>query len=157
MNLATLLQGYAQTWLPLNLILVVGEWAEVAAQHSAGSVWLVQAVAMLRVARLARLARSTPFTAWLRKVLECHARSEKALIILGVLKLMLLITAFNHIITCLWYGMSSGWGLPGQVVEEGWVKSAGLDEATLSQRYAASSSRNFIVRKPRYPNKHSRD
>jgi len=129
-------QKYLRTWFAIDVTLCALDWMEMVAggldkaANMGRTLKVVRILRMLRLLRMIRLMRMPEFL----KSLAYYFRSEVSQIMLGLLKIMIFVVIINHVMGCSWFGV--GVGTSGE--EGSWVERYGLEERTLSYKYATS-------------------
>lgn len=126
---AIIIQRYAFHWMVPDVLALTFSWIDLAVNdRGAGKINLW--VSELRTVRLVRLA-------WAPAVVGLNpenVRSDRGVLLIGVLKIVSLIVSFAHITACCWYGVGS----LNTSYHQGWVEREGLQNDPLAHRYVMS-------------------
>eukprot|EP00931_Biecheleriopsis_adriatica_P039462 TRINITY_DN22568_c0_g1_i1.p1 TRINITY_DN22568_c0_g1~~TRINITY_DN22568_c0_g1_i1.p1 ORF type:complete len:777 (+),score=152.72 TRINITY_DN22568_c0_g1_i1:48-2378(+) len=105
---AKVARRYFFGWFFLDLAFVVNDWAECFIQPAefVGTARAAKSTRMVRVIRVLRLARMFKLPALVQKFTEFFI-SEKVILLIGILKMVVLFVGLCHLIACIWYGIGS--------------------------------------------------
>jgi len=126
---------YAQTWMVLDVALVLIDWVEEAAQglQAARMGKMLKSMRMIRLVRLLRVIKTVKVPEFLRQFMFT-IQSESLFIILGIIKLMCMVAIVTHFIACCWFAL----GNRESVGDNSWIKVHGMEDATIGYAYSTS-------------------
>lgn len=126
---------YLRTWFGLDLIVVSVDWLELvmtAAAESLGFARFGKASRVFRILRMIRLLRLARMTEVLNLLTE-RLDSEKLVILIDVIKLMIFMVGSGHFIACVWYAIGNA-----DDTERNWLVQEGFKDLSLGFQYVMS-------------------
>jgi len=128
---------YFITWLPLDTMCVLVDWAEVVAglclrntDEDNSVTTILRAIAILRFLRILRLVRLTKNSTMIGLIQE-RIRNESVIVLGAILKIMIHMVIFTHLVGCGWYGI----GCYGSTRRNSWVKHEMLENEMFVVKY----------------------
>ena len=129
-NLKIILKRYARTWLTLDLMIVVSDWAEVI--FSTGSMEMINLARSTRIIRIVRLLRLVRMQEIMANVTE-RIQSETLGPMIQVGKVTVVLLTISHFTACLWFSVGNR-----ATTENTWVKIENYETAGVDAQYLAS-------------------
>ena len=129
-NLKIILKRYAKTWLSLDLLIVVSDWAEVI--FSSGSMAMINLARSTRIIRIVRLLRLVRMQEIMANVTE-RIQSETLGPMVQVGKVTIVLLTISHFTACLWFSVGNR-----TTTENTWVKIENYETAGVDAQYLAS-------------------
>lgn len=129
MRLQHIARHYIRSWFSIDLIIAAGDWLTLVLNTFRGQVLRV-GKASTRTLRALRLFRLPKVGIAINELLG-SINSEKMSTVIGVLRLLVLITIVNHYIACLW------WWLSQQTEQRSWQDEF-LPEPSLGYAYSTA-------------------
>jgi len=114
-SLNAILKRYAKTWLPLDLFIVVSDWATLG--MASGEMGLSRLGRIFRIARAVRLLRLVRMQEIIANITE-RIQSDKIGLVIQISKHFLPVMFICHIVACGWWGIGVVNGLENQ---DSWV------------------------------------
>jgi len=130
-----IMKRYFKTWFGLDCIVVGVDWMEIlmsSVAASFGFARLGKASRVFRILRLLRLLRLAKVGEIVNLISE-RLPSEKLVIFIDILKLIVIMLGTGHLIACIWYAIGKA-GPP----EKNWLDFFGFREESLDYRYMMS-------------------
>jgi len=128
---------YLITWLPLDAMCVLVDWAEVVAglclrntDEDNNFTTILRTMTILRFLRVFRLVRLTKNSTMIGLIHE-RIRNERVIVLGAILKIMIYMVVFTHLIGCGWYGI----GCYGTSRRNSWVKQEELQNEAFVVKY----------------------
>ncbi|CAJ1397329.1 unnamed protein product, partial [Effrenium voratum] len=124
-------KSYMRSWFPFDLGLLSIEWVLVAITARPEVIKLSRMVRSLRFLRLVRLGHLSKAGSFIEQMEE-QITSQVASLRYSLAKIVLRLLLINHLIACLWYGLTT-------IQEDtNWVKEHGLQNQSPGYLYATS-------------------
>eukprot|EP00927_Polykrikos_kofoidii_P069145 TRINITY_DN6452_c0_g1_i1.p1 TRINITY_DN6452_c0_g1~~TRINITY_DN6452_c0_g1_i1.p1 ORF type:complete len:825 (+),score=124.97 TRINITY_DN6452_c0_g1_i1:342-2477(+) len=130
-ELRALLKHYLKTWFALDLVIVGSDWAEIILSQT-GVIGLGRLMRVFRIVRAVRLLRLVRMQEVVSTITE-RIQSDKAALILNMVKWVLFIVGVSHAIACCWWGIGDDEG-----VAESWVVRSKLVDSNIWAQYLVS-------------------
>jgi len=140
MRPSRIIRKYLRTWFCLDLVVVGVDWLEVlmsAFVEGLGFARLGKVSRAFRVVRMVRLLRLARMTEVLNLLIE-RINSEKVVIILDIMKLLILMIGGGHLMACLWYAVGTAESDKNWLTESGYIDSSLGFKYMMSLRWAMS-------------------
>eukprot|EP00929_Paragymnodinium_shiwhaense_P020361 TRINITY_DN13600_c0_g1_i1.p1 TRINITY_DN13600_c0_g1~~TRINITY_DN13600_c0_g1_i1.p1 ORF type:complete len:913 (+),score=227.83 TRINITY_DN13600_c0_g1_i1:133-2871(+) len=140
MRMRPILMRYFKSWFCLDCLVVGVDWLEIVASAAAGSMGVARMskisriFRILRMIRLLRVARMKEVFGLLMERLD----NERVVIIIDVLKLVVMMAAFGHLVACGFYGIASGSVDSQDEEQRSWLIKYGYADLNLGLRYLMS-------------------
>mmetsp|Transcript_82928 Transcript_82928/g.231265 ORF Transcript_82928/g.231265 Transcript_82928/m.231265 type:complete len:1129 (-) Transcript_82928:75-3461(-) len=136
MHVETIARHYVKTWFPLDFAVIVIDWAlsmktAITGDSGASSVSYMRFGKFFKFLRLLRLLRVVKAHGVINDIIE-RIQSERCLILIGILRLLVFIMIINHIIACAWYAVGDMQG------EDGWHVQKWPESAHYTYKYVTS-------------------
>lgn len=133
-----ILKRYMRTWLGLDLMIVGVDWMEILWNAAAGAGYgrIARASRAFRIIRMIRLLRLLRLKDLIIMMFE-YARSESIKEMADMIKWMMMMVGFAHLVACCWYGIGVDIG-ESLGFQEAWVKSAFTYDDGWAYRYVTS-------------------
>jgi hypothetical protein len=131
----SILRRYMRSWFGLDALVVGVDWLELLASAAAESLGFARftkasrVFRILRMIRLLRLARMTEVLTFLTERVD----SEKLVIAIDVLKLLILMLGVGHLVACLFYAVGNSAGN-----NQNWLDQEGYKDASYEAKYLMS-------------------
>jgi len=124
---------YSRTWLPMDLLVVGVDWIEVVLKTlpGVGVARLFKSGRIFRIMRMIRLLRMARMSEVITLLSE-RLSSEKLVVIIDIVKLMLIMLGSGHFIACIWYQIGNGSGI------NDWVSTFGFEDKPIEFKYVMS-------------------
>jgi len=150
-----IVKRYLKTWFVLDVFIVASDWIEVIMSAGGGGGGFGRLARIFRIVRSVRLLRLVRMQSVMQTITE-RIQSDYLVFILKVVKMIVFVVSFSHIIACVWWGIGKRSGptwaklwledeVPAQyLVSLHWTLSqfsGGMDEV----RPAAAIERFFAV------------
>jgi len=131
MNPMRVARLYAKSWLAFDVILVAVEWASLlSATGSGNSLFRIfRWSRMARALRSVRLLKIQKLKPYMRGFMTLDSKGLSSGVI--VLRDTVFLSVLAHCIACVWHFL-------GELLDEGWVKSSDLQDASTTERYAVA-------------------
>lgn len=140
LRLKMICKRYSRGWLLLDVLVVGVDWLEIvlsAAAESLGFARLGKASRIFRILRMIRLLRMARMAEVITLLTE-RLNSEKLVIVVDILKLMIIMIGAGHLLACMWYAIANSTDGHSWLVEYEF-KDKGLDmRYVMSLRWAIS-------------------
>lgn len=124
---------YFATWFPPDIFVVACDWMEVLAVMAlaeisgvSSSLRTVRVFRMLRAVRVFRLIKAQ----YISDFVSENIRSERLLLLATIVRIMFIMLAFTHLITCSYWGIGI-WHKGGVT----WIVAQGMRERTMEVQY----------------------
>jgi len=125
---------YLKTWFLLDIFIVASDWIEfivsVGSTSDDGGGGFGKMARIFRIVRSVRLLRLVRMQSVLQMVTE-RIQSDKLFLVLNVLKLVVAIVSFAHIVACIWWGIGKRGG-------NTWAKTWLASNVGVESRYLIS-------------------
>eukprot|EP00929_Paragymnodinium_shiwhaense_P013895 TRINITY_DN121745_c0_g1_i1.p1 TRINITY_DN121745_c0_g1~~TRINITY_DN121745_c0_g1_i1.p1 ORF type:complete len:1099 (-),score=264.01 TRINITY_DN121745_c0_g1_i1:280-3576(-) len=135
LNVTKLFKRYARSWMAPDAVVVTFDWLEVFLDglDGATAVRMSKTVRIIRTVRVLRLLRIAKIPIIHGTWVESTIRSEKVLLVAGMLKMFCGIIILMHFTGCMWWFIGSG-----STLEDTWVIRHDMIKESLGYRYATS-------------------
>mmetsp|Transcript_8043 Transcript_8043/g.15026 ORF Transcript_8043/g.15026 Transcript_8043/m.15026 type:complete len:1104 (+) Transcript_8043:76-3387(+) len=135
MRFALVARRYCLTWLPMDLVVVLVDWAEVVVAGFASGGFQrfgsgLRGLRMVRTVRLIRLIKAPEITSFINE----QIRSEQILLVATIAKVIIIMLGVAHVLACAWFGIGR-WSASGQI---SWLRESGVDKLDKGQQYVSS-------------------
>jgi len=131
-----ILKRYAKSWLPLDIVIVGSDWFDVGMEmaQDGGSSGIGDVGALARVSRVARVVRLLRLVRMQEVITNITERiqSDKTILMLQILKLLLILVAICHVTACGW------WGIGDSAEGSSWVEHWGYGDKSVGLQYITS-------------------
>eukprot|EP00929_Paragymnodinium_shiwhaense_P018348 TRINITY_DN12879_c0_g2_i2.p1 TRINITY_DN12879_c0_g2~~TRINITY_DN12879_c0_g2_i2.p1 ORF type:complete len:777 (-),score=214.89 TRINITY_DN12879_c0_g2_i2:136-2466(-) len=131
MELKFIMKRYLKTWWLVDAFIVGSDWTEFIFEQG-GAIDFGRFAKAFRVVRAARLLRLVRMKEVLAQLTE-RIQSELLSFILNILKLVVALVLWAHVVACVWWGVS---GIPDN--DESWKHEFGYDKSSVSAQYLVS-------------------
>jgi len=136
MRLSKIAKTYATGWLPIDMVLVFIEWMEILGESRqefgiARLGKMARNLRILRMFRFLKLMKTVNLPDSLKRL--AYIRSEKLMIMFGIMQIMAAVVWVTHFIACFWYGIAKG-----SAGGKNWVDEDGFSDSSPGYAYLAS-------------------
>lgn len=127
---------YSMTWLPMDLVVVLIDWAEVVVAGFRGGGFQrfgsgLRGLRMLRTVRLIRLIKAPEITSFINE----QIRSEQILLVATIAKVIFIMLGVAHVLACAWFGIGR-WSQADST--HSWINELKVTELDKGQQYVTS-------------------
>lgn len=133
MRTRAIARRYARGWLSFDVILIAFDIVLLLVEDGESPTGMFRTLRTFRVIKSLRVARMLKLPPFLSKLSE-HIRSDHVNAFLGIFQMLVLILLTNHMIACVWYGLTTA----EPDATDTWVAQNGLQNASPAYLYATS-------------------